>query len=146
MLKWLERLFAGTAGRVDRAIAALIQAGLSGIATAVEFVFTDVTRQWTDLVNDAKDLAHWLGQHARGIYDTLREILTYWIPHFAFTAWWWVTHPSSLTQILGWHLVAWLEAHAWEVAHWLGGFVTSLVLRNPRRFAHAVEQIITAIL
>lgn len=146
MLRWLERLFGGIGGRVDRTIAALIRAGLSGIAAAVEFVFTDVTREWTQLVNDARGFARWTGEHARGIYNALHEILTYWIPRYAFTAWWWVTHPASLVSILGWHIVRWLEDNAWDVAHWLGGFVTAVILRNPRRVAHAVEQIIAAIL
>lgn len=146
MLSWLERLFGSVGGRVDRAIAALLRAGLSGIAAAVEFVFTDVTREWTQLVNDAKGLAHWMDLHARGIYDVLREILTWWIPHYAFVGWWWVTHPSSFAQILGWHLIRWAEDNAWDVAHWLGGFVTAVILRNPRRVAHAVEQIIASIL
>lgn len=146
MLGWLERLFGGIGGRVDRAIAALLRAGLSGIAVAVEFVFTDVTRQWSAAVNDFRDFARFIDEHAHSVYESLRHILTYWIPRYAFTAWWWVTHPASLVQILGWHLVRWMEDNAWDVAHWLGGFAVSLVLRNPRRFARAVEQIIAAIL
>lgn len=146
MLGWLERLFGSIGGRVDRAIAALIRAGLSGIAVAVEFVFTDVTRQWTDMVNDARDFATSLVVHAVQVWKTLHEILTYWIPHYAFTAWWWVTHPASLVSILGWHIVRWLEDHAWEAAHWLGGFVTALVLRNTRTVAHLAESIISAVL
>jgi hypothetical protein len=146
VLNWIGRLL-GSAGRgIDAAVAALIRAGLSGLAAAVEFVFKDVTSAWTSFEHATLRLADSLGHDAEAKYRELERLVLYDIPHYAITAWWWITHPGDLADQLGWHIVRWLEDHAWEAAHWLGGFGVSLVLHNARRFTAAIESILAAVL
>lgn len=146
MLGWIERLL-GAAGRgISAGILSLLHLGLSGIASVIEFVFGDVTRAWTNLVHTGRDFADSVIRHAEELYRWINRIITYYIPRFAYTAWWWVTHPDSLVQVLGWYIVSWLESKADQVAYYLGGFLLSLMLRNMRDVARLAERIISAVL
>lgn len=146
MLDWLGRLLGGAAHRAEAGLLSLVHLALAGLASVIEFVFKDVSREWTRFIHSGEQFAKSVLAHVHQVYAWLHRVITYDIPHFAHTAWWWVTHPGDLSKILGWHLVAWLEDHAWDVAHWLGGFVTSLIVRNARRVVQVAEHIIAAVL
>lgn len=69
-----------------------------------------------------------------------------WIGHQGDTLWYYLTHPPALIDLLWDHLIAKLEAEAWNVAEKLGKFALSLVYRNVVRFAHLIVDIVDAIL
>lgn len=74
--------------------------------------------------------------------DQIWHDLTKW----GYTAWWLVTHPDQLAELLIFHIVASLEAHAWQVARLLGTFTLALIRANLRRIAQLAEDVITAVL
>lgn len=68
------------------------------------------------------------------------------IRKWAWVAFWWVTHPASLAELLVFHMAAAIERHAWDLAGLLGRFFLALIARNLARFLKLVEQIIVAVL
>lgn len=65
---------------------------------------------------------------------------------WGYTAFWWITHPADLAELLIFPLAASLEKHAWDLAAGLGKFTLALVVRNTRRLALLAEEIIAAVL
>src|SRR6266705_6789863 len=89
-------------------------------------------------------LYHWAWQHIYvplfGFARWLETLLHKW----AYTAWWYVTHPGALAGLLFWPLVHLLEDNAWQAGRVLGEFTLALVARNTRRLAQLAEDIISA--
>jgi hypothetical protein len=146
VLRWLEHTIGGWVGHVADPIRHFVGDALGGLAALVAFVFSDVTRAWDDLLATGHDLELGAWLFGDQVYRKLAEIIRHYIPRFAFTAWWWVTHPASLTEILGWYLLAWLERQAWTAARYLGEFVAALITKNARRVAELAETILAAVL
>lgn len=146
MLNWIRQFFGNPLGTLDSTVRAVVQAVVSGLAGVIDTVFGRVTGAWGDLERavEAGALAadHW----ALAVFRQLHQIITYDIPVFARTAWWWVTHPGQLARMMFWDLLRLLENNAWTAAHYLGTFAVSLILRNPRRIARAAEAVLAAIL
>lgn len=146
VVNWVRGLLSGAEQGITAAVRSLIAAAVGGLAAVIDTLTGNVSGAWSDL-HDALHGA-WTAQDA---FETatarhLARIITHDIPVYAYRSWWLLTHPQVLAKWLGWHLVRWLEDNAWSVAGHLGGFLVSLVLRNPRRLALAAEHIITAIL
>lgn len=80
------------------------------------------------------------------LLGVLERIILHWIPRYAITAWWWLTHPLELGRILVLYVVHWLEQEAWTIAPYLGKFTLALIVRNIRRILPLVEAIVTAVL
>src|SRR5713101_1140144 len=123
------------------------------LAAAAAVVAHDVTviRKWVDTALrsalDAVDvLGAWVDDHV--LKPLLADVAALWkaVTAWAYTAWWWVTHPDKLAGVLLWPLVTVLEASAWEAGGRLGTFVLGLIIRNTRRVAQLVEDVITAAL
>lgn len=146
MLNWVRSFFSNPLGTLDSTVKAVVQAVVSGLAGVIDTIFGNVTGAWGDLERavEAGALAadHW----ALAVYRHLAQIITHDIPVFAHTAWWWTTHPGQLARVMFWDLIRLLEDNAWTVAHYLGTFAVSLILRNPRRIAAAAESVLAAIL
>jgi hypothetical protein len=146
MWRWLERKLGGWAGHVGDDVRHLVGDVAGGLAALIEFVFSDVTSAWHDLEATSHDLELGAWMLSGSVYRKLAELITHYIPRYAMTAWWWVTHPQELVSVLGWYLAAWLEQHAWDVGRYLGEFVTSLITHNMRRVAGLLETILAAVL
>lgn len=146
MIKWLESLL-GSAGRaVSSPISRLIGWAVGGLTSILELIFGDVTTAWKDAARAARDLEVMTDHFGAGVFSALHRLITFDIPHFAMTAWWWATHPHDLADVLYWHVIYWLEARAWATGRYLGEFLTSLILHNMRRVAHLLEAILAAVL
>jgi len=65
---------------------------------------------------------------------------------WGYVAWWWITHLHELAEALIFHIALSAENHAWELAGMLGRFAVSLILRNARKIALTVEDVITAVI
>lgn len=146
MLNWLSGIWGSITGGISSAIQNFVRILISGICTVLDFIFGNVGKAWDDVVNAAHDFetaAHTFGSAAWNQFD---KILTYYIPTFAMTAWWWVTNLDSLAQVMLWHILKWLEYYAWPAAQFLGEFTLALILKNLRQVALMIETIITAII
>jgi hypothetical protein len=146
MLGWLRGIIAKGAGLLGQGLSDLGNLALEGVTSVISFIFGDVGSAWDDMTT-AWHFLSTLG--SRLLWDLtagLWHVITYDIPHYAMTAWWWVNHPAQLADVLGWHLVRFLEERAWAVAEYLGEFILALLLRNVRRVALLAEHILTAIL
>lgn len=114
----------------------------------------------------------WLWAHVRGLYLILVKIIrrtaadiTSWVQRdiwaplkrqadriwhdliqWGYTAWYYITHPDKLAALVGPALVAWLEGEAWSLGGKLGTFFVALFVRNLRRVALLVEDILHAAL
>ena len=146
MLNWLRSIWNTITGGVSTVIQAFVHALVSGIALVLDFIFGNVKGAWGELVTAAHEFV--TGAHILGaaIWNQIDKIVTYYIPFYAYTAWWWVTNLDSLALVLLWHLLKWLEHYAWTAAQFLGEFTLALVLRNIRRLALLVETIVAAII
>jgi hypothetical protein len=146
LLRWLEHLVSSIGRHIPSPIRTLIHLATGGLAALVDLVFGNVDGAWEELAKAGQGLEHFISKHADAIYAALRRIITYDIPHFAMTAWWWTTHPHQLADQLYWHIVYWLEQRAWSTGQYLGEFALSLLMHNARRFIHALEVIVAAVL
>lgn len=146
MLGWLWRVITTPIRLLDQGAHDLASLALRGLAAVISYVFRDVTRAWSDFTHVwdafASVTERWLG----GIEAKLRLIIEHWLPRFAITAWWWVTHPDRLAEVLFWWIIRYLEKYAWQAAEHLGEFFTALWLRNLRRTLHLAETILAAVL
>lgn len=146
MLRWLERIVSEIGGRIPGPVRSLIHIATGGLAALIDLVFGNVAGAWEELARAGEGLEHFLARHIDAVYGALRRIITYDIPHFAMTAWWWTTHPHQLADQLYWHIVYWLEQRAWSTAQYLGEFALALLMHNARRVLHLLEVIVAAVL
>lgn len=146
MLNWLRGIISGIGGAVSSGISDAVSAVISALAAVVDFVFKDVLDAWTGLAKAWHDFDVLTGAWIPEVVRLFTRILTYDIPHFAYTAWWWTTHPDQLASVLYWYLIGYLEERAWATAGYLGEFITALIARNLRRVALLIEDILHAII
>lgn len=69
---------------------------------------------------------------------TVRKRLTDW----AYTAWWYITHPQNLADLLLGYLLVSLQRSVWLVARTMGDFFFRLFLTQLPRSLNLIEQII----
>lgn len=146
MFDWLTHTARSVWHGVTSDVSSFVHGVLAGLVGLLTTLFAHVTGAWDDLERAAHDLEVGAKLYGESLWRKLSEIVGYWIPHFAYTAWWWVTHPSALAETLTWHIVAWLERNAWVAGRYLGEFTLALLARNPRRIARLAETIVTAVL
>lgn len=143
---WLENILDLAEKLLPAPISHVISGTIGGILSVLNAVTGNVTGAWHELAIafDALRAGHF--ELLTTLENVLASIIGHWIPHYAITAWWWVTHPDQLAQQLSLYTVKWLEQQAWTIAPYLGRFVLALIVRNVRRWLPVVEHIITAIL
>lgn len=146
MIRWLEHLISGAGRAVASPISRLIGWAVGGLTAILDSIFGDVTTAWKDATGAAHALEVMTDHFGAGVFSALHRLITYDIPHFAMTAWWWITNPHQLASVLYWHVIYWLEQRAWDTGRYLGEFLTSLILHNMRRVAHLLEAILAAVL
>ncbi len=107
----------------------------------------------TKITNEAKTraasilaLLRWVIAHVLNPLLALINKILAWITHEGSTMWHFFTHLAAFAELLFWHLVTALEAHAWDAGKYLGEFFLALIVHNIRRFALLVETIIDAVL
>lgn len=146
MLSWVKHVISSFFGGIDQGIRDFVDALLSGIAGVLDTLFSDVTRAWHDFTHSIALWATEAGRYLDAVYHQLERIITYDLPHFAYTAWWWVTHTAELAEVLFWHLLALLEKYAWTAARYLGAFFLALIWHNLDEFVAVIEYVIDAVL
>lgn len=146
MLNWLFHTLPRIIAGIPSAVVNFINTVVGGVAGLLDIIFGHVGRAWDDLATAVGDFAADVRTYVSSVWNELDKIITYYIPHFAMTAWWWVTHPDALAQLLFWYVIKWLEYYAWTAAKYLGEFILALIVRNLRRILLLAETIVTAIL
>jgi hypothetical protein len=126
---------------------------LTRIATVLKYardIFDYVVREIARVVHLISASIQSLWQLVlRDVYRPLLASLTsawHWITHEGAIVWFYVSHPDKLTDLLWQHLIAKLEREAWNVSALLGKFFLSLVIRNLKRLALLIEDILDAVL
>lgn len=143
---WLDRILRLAERAVPNAVLDIIGLGLGGLVSVLGGLTGNVSDAWRELAIalDALRAGHFnLLEALEGI---LGQVIGHWIPKYAITAWWWVTHPAALAEQLGLYLVAWLEREAWTIAPYLGKFLLALLVHNIPRVAKLAEDVIAAVL
>lgn len=138
---WRDALHLGEdavakAGALTTGLIATVLSALTRSVAAAWSTFARVTEDW------ALTAATWIAS----VTSLLARIVTFDIPHYAMTAWWWVTHPEQLAEQISWWVVRFLEVNAWTAARYLGEFMTALLLAQLRTFVRVVELILEAVL
>lgn len=146
MLNWLRHTASRAWGDVTGAATDMVHWAIGGIAALLNTLFGDVAGAWDDMMTAAGVLEKVTASWAESIWGKLREITGYWIPHFAYYAWWYVTHPEAFVKLLFWPLIAMLEANAEQAAQYLGEFALHLIIRQLRPLLRVAEQILAAVL
>lgn len=146
MVNWLKGIWSTITGGVSSVIQAFVHALVNGIALVLDFIFGNVKGAWVSLVDAYHDIVTGVHTFVSAVWNELNLIITYYIPTYAFTAWWWVTHLDDLALVLLWHVLKWLEHYAWTAALYLGEFILALIVRNIRRIMLLAETIVTAVL
>lgn len=143
---WIGGILGAVAGTLGSGVSSAISSVVGGLARLLASLFGNVAGAWDELTAAAAELEHAAWIFGRGCWRKLDEILRHYIPVYAFTAWWWVTHPEQFTSVLFWWLVHWLERRAWTAARYLGGFFLALIIHHVRHVLALAEDVITAVL
>jgi hypothetical protein len=146
MLSWLRDLWHRAENLGESALSGAASLATGAIAAVLGVLTGNVFAAWQQLEQALRDMETIAGAWTSEITTGVIRLITYDIPHYAMTAWWWVTHPAQLAESLFWHIIRQLEDRAWQAAEYLGEFALALVLRNARRLVLLAEHIITAIL
>lgn len=146
MFDWLRRFLDSIGRDIGSGVSSAIDWTVQAIGGVLGTITNDVADAWHDFTGDMAAVAEAVRQFGLEIYRDARRIIGYWIPRYAITAWWWVTHPDELASVLFWHLIKWLEARAWTAGRYLGNFLLAMIVHNVRRLAHLVEEIVAAVL
>lgn len=94
------------------------------------------------LIDDVRDWA------LRHIWDPLWawvQQLIAWAKDWAFTAWYYITHPEKLAALLFWYLIAYLERHIVDVIERVGEWALRWFIAHLMLVLHLVETTITRI-
>jgi hypothetical protein len=145
MLSWLASFVSAASSLIPSPIRDFVHWAIHGIAGVVDTVFHEVTSAWDTFRHSTAEFADGLAHFAAAVTHQLTRIITYYIPHYAIYAWWWITHPEQLAKRLFWHLINVLEANAWKAAERLSVFALQLVRRNVRHLVALAEDIFTAV-
>lgn len=145
VLSWLESFITAAGSLVPSPIRDFVHWALHGIVGVVSTVFHQVTSAWDSLASSTAAFSRDLAGFADVVFHQLWRVITYYIPHYAIYAWWWITHPEQLAERLFWYIVKALERHAWAATQVMGKFVLNLIHHNVRHLAAVMEDIITAV-
>jgi hypothetical protein len=146
VFSWLAGLGRRAYHDVTGFVGSAAHAVASGLVGLLSLLFGHVTGAWDDFTRAMGDFRKTVEDYCREAWRKAEEVIRYWIPHFAYTAWWWVTHPDQFAHVLLYHLVAWAEREAYTLARHLGEFGLHYVRHNVRRLAHLAEAVIAAVL
>lgn len=146
MPSWLEHILQAAEKLIPAPIRDVLTASISGILSVLDGLTGNVTGAWHELAVafDALRAGHF--ELLTALENVFMSIIGHWIPHYAITAWWWVTHPDQLAEQLVFYVVKWLEREAWTIAPYLGKFLLALVVKNVPRLLPLIESIVAAIL
>lgn len=93
-----------------------------------------------------KNLRQWVLDHIwKPIYAWVKDLykkMTDW----AYTAWWYITHPDKLAERLFWFSVDLVKRFAWDLARIFGEFGAKTVLANIPRVVALIEKMIADVL
>lgn len=145
MLSWLESFVSAAGSLIPSPIRDFVHWALHGIVGVVSTVFHDVVSAWDYYYAAITGFVREATHFADAVFHQLSRIITYYIPHYAIYAWWWITHPEQLAERLFWYIVKALERHAWAAARVLTEFTMRLIMHNLRHVAALAEDIITAV-
>lgn len=146
ILSWLGHAAGSAARAVASGAADLINTVVGGLVRLLSSLFGNVGGAWDDFTRAAAELAHAAETFGSRSWHQFWLILHYLIPKYAFTAWWWVTHPDDLANHLFWYMVRWLERRAFTVGRYLGGFLLAMLVHNVHRVLSWAEDVIDAVL
>jgi hypothetical protein len=146
MLRWLTGVLSNPVGSAVSALKSLVTTALTALGGVIDTVFGDVTGAWADFVRALQSGVTLAGKLEEAIYGRLDQLIRVWIPRYAMTAWWWVTHPASLAKSLFWHILRELEDNADQAAEYLGAFTLALLVKQTRTVVTVLEHIIAAVL
>lgn len=123
---------------------------LAKLSAFISRVYDDLQRAVNDLIlriaSTARALTKWVLDN---VYDPLKEYADQiWadLKKWGYTAWWYITHPDALAELIIFPIATSLEKHAWQLAGQLGKFALSLVLANVRQFINLIEDIVDSVL
>lgn len=146
MFGWLKRFLDDAEHLLPSPVRDALQWTAQAIGGILGLVTGNVTGAWRDFTAVWDALRAGTADFARELLGQLEAIIVHWIPRYAITAWWWVTHPLELASVLTLYVVHWLEARAWQVAPYLGKFLLALLVHNVARVARLTEAIVAAVL
>lgn len=146
MPSWLERALEIAARLVPNPILDLVSFTASALGGLLGTVSNNVADAWHEFATGLDVLRGTHFSFTADLLGVLERIVLHWIPRYAVTAWWWVTHPEQLARQLVLYVVHWLEREAWTIAPYLGRFLLALLVRNVGRVARLTEAIVSAIL
>lgn len=143
---WLDTILGLAEKLLPQPILDIVGAGIGGVISVLTGLTGNVTGAWHELAIalDALRAGHF--EFTTALEGILGQIVGHWIPKYAITAWWWITHPDQLAEQLSLYVVKWLEREAWTIAPYLGKFLLALVVRNVKRWLPILESILAAIL
>lgn len=167
VFNWLRKAFDWTTGKIDQVTASWVNTVVRGIWTFLTSLFRGVIDAWNDFYKASQALGHGLAllasstwhwvtwfldvfwrQWLKWVEDHIIKPLLvawHWVIHEGAIVWHYLTHAADLVAFFWDALIAKLEHESWTVAEKLGDFFLALVVKNLRRFAELVEDILDAV-
>lgn len=116
------------------------------VTTVVKDYNTKITNESKARQAGILGLLLWIIAHVLRPLSALIAQIFVWIGKKGDAMWEFFTHLDKFAELLFWHLVAALEAHAWDIAKFLGEFFLALIVHNLVRFIKLMETILDAVI
>jgi hypothetical protein len=150
-----------------------LASGLSHFYSLIVHKWIPAVRAWasrelSSLRKYAEHVLRWASDHLNSLYHTVQGWISsltkltlkhIWDPLYAYvkdiykkltdwayTAWYYITHPDKLAALLYLHLVTLVKRNIWDLARDFGEFGAKLFLSNVPRVITLIEQIIADVL
>lgn len=155
------RALTSFAGSVLASFAHLFKVLIPAIISEYRKLFTEaenfIKTVYDDALKGLDRVTHLIASTADALWQTiLRDVwrpllgsLTdawTWIKHEGATAWYYISNPAKLVDLIWLYLIAKLEREAWIIGSLLGKFFLSLIIHNLKRLALLIEDILNAVL
>lgn len=146
MFGWLKRFLDDAEHLLPQPVRDALSWTAQAIGGILALVTGNVTGAWHDFTAVWDALRSGTADFAHELLKQLEAVIVHWLPRYAITAWWWVTHPLELARVLTLYVVHQLEERAWQIAPYLGRFLLALLVHNAARVARLTEAIVAAVL
>ncbi len=149
MFGWIGKWIRRGLQDIDNTIVSFVHILVNGVYGYFHLLHSWIQLAWKGFAAEWRFFERVWHDVVWGIWVHIATIVRHDLPllwRFILHMWYYFQHLDKFAELLGDHLVLWLEKNAWRIAEKLGKFLLALVWHNKYRFLHLLEIIVSAIL
>jgi hypothetical protein len=143
---FLWTLVSHTIPHIFKSIAHAVKQAWHWVENAVKWAAKHIAHLAKQAWHWVENALKWVNNHVLRPLEHLAAYVWHHLTKWAHDAWYLVTHPLKLAELLFWPLWYVFEQVAWKVARKIGKWLAELVLHNLVRMVNVVEDIVAAVL